>query len=97
MVASFTNFIPEVIVKQRDLIKQGKLDDALRLQELINRLADILRKYGSISAIYVLVNEFQGYDVGYPRPPIFPLTDEEALSLKREIEPLKRKIQELVH
>ncbi|AHC50732.1 2-keto-3-deoxy gluconate aldolase [Sulfolobus acidocaldarius SUSAZ] len=97
VVASFTNFIPEVIVKQRDLIRQGKLDDALRLQELINRLADILRKYGSISAIYVLVNEFQGYDVGYPRPPIFPLTDEEALSLKREIEPLKRKIQELVH
>jgi 2-dehydro-3-deoxy-phosphogluconate/2-dehydro-3-deoxy-6-phosphogalactonate aldolase len=34
--------------------------------------------------------------VGYPRPPIYPLTDDEVKTLKSGAEPLKRKLEDIV-
>ena len=95
-VTAASNYLPHVMKKMKELIKENKLDKAIELQKLVNKIVDITRKYGSISAGYYLVKEFQDYDVGLPRGPIFPLEDDEIKSLLNEIRPLKEEINRLV-
>jgi len=94
-VTAISNYLPHVMKKMKELVREKKLDKALELQKIINKILDISRKYGSISANYYLVKEFQGYDVGVPRGPIFPLEDDEAKSLLNEVKPLKEEINKL--
>jgi len=95
-VTAASNYLPHVMKKMKDLIKENKREKALELQKIIKKILDITRKYGSISASYYLVKEFQGYDVGVPRGPIFPLEEEEVKSLLNEVKPLKEEINKLV-
>lgn len=95
-VASFANHSPRIISAMRKLIKEGKREEALKVQMLINMLLDAIRKYGQLSATYYMVEIMLGYKVGYPRPPIYPLTDDEVKMLKSEVEPLKRKLEDII-
>jgi len=92
-VTAASNYLPEIVVKMKNLIQNGKLNEALELQKLIISILEISRKYGQLSSNYLLVREFQGYNVGIPRGPIFPLEDEDVKALIQEINPLKDKIK----
>jgi len=95
-VTAASNYLPNVMKKMKELIQNNRREKALELQKLVNKIVDITRKYGSISAIYPLLKEFQGYDVGFPRGPIFPLEDDEVKNLINEVKPLKEEIDKLM-
>ncbi|MFP3201697.1 MAG: bifunctional 2-dehydro-3-deoxy-phosphogluconate/2-dehydro-3-deoxy-6-phosphogalactonate aldolase [Sulfolobus sp.] len=95
-VASLTNVVPEYIVSMKKFIEEGNREKALEIQKVLNSLLTIMRKYGQLSATYSLVEIFQGYNVGYPRPPIFPLEDNEIKSLKSEVDAIKRNLESIV-
>ncbi|EWG06593.1 MAG: dihydrodipicolinate synthetase [Candidatus Aramenus sulfurataquae] len=84
------NYMPELLVLQKRLVSQGKVAEALQVQETYYKFLDLARKYGMMASHYVLVKELQGYDVGYPRPPIFPLTQEEVEGITREVRELRK-------
>lgn len=92
VVASCGNYIPEILVKIRKLVNENKRKEAQNIQFLINKLVNIARKFGQLSSNYVLVKMIQKYDVGFPREPIFPLSNEEESLLKNEAEPIIKEL-----
>jgi 2-dehydro-3-deoxy-phosphogluconate/2-dehydro-3-deoxy-6-phosphogalactonate aldolase len=92
VVSALGNYAPELLLKVRTLIEQGKLTEASQVQQVIAELIELSRKYGSLAANYVLVKEIQGYDVGLPRPPIYPIEEEK---LKSDFEMLRGKVLSL--
>jgi len=90
-VAGSANYVPELLTKATDL--QAKLSDAIAAQKTVTALAGLAKKYGQWAANYVLIKAIRGYDVGGPRPPIYPLeqAEEEKLSAEaREVYPLMK-------
>jgi 2-dehydro-3-deoxy-phosphogluconate/2-dehydro-3-deoxy-6-phosphogalactonate aldolase len=88
-VAGSANYVPELLIKATDL--ESPLPKSIAAQKTITSLAGLARKYGQWAANYYLVRAIRGYDVGEPRPPIYPLgqTEEEKLTAEaREIYPL---------
>ncbi|AEB95054.1 MULTISPECIES: bifunctional 2-dehydro-3-deoxy-phosphogluconate/2-dehydro-3-deoxy-6-phosphogalactonate aldolase [Metallosphaera] len=85
-VASMANCLPTLFVEMKNSIVRGDLKRGMVYQRLISSVVDIARKYGQLSALYVLTETTQGYSLGGPRGPIFPLEEEERNQLKREIE-----------
>ncbi|KPV47336.1 MULTISPECIES: dihydrodipicolinate synthase family protein [Acidiplasma] len=59
-----------------------------KAQLAVNSLAALARKYGPWSATYNLVKIITGNDVGQPREPIMPLSDNDARSLEVEAKKL---------
>ena len=78
VVSSSTNYVPELITA---IFKSENLKEMLKLQMKITSLVNISRRFGQLSANYVLVKALQGYDVGSPREPIFPLQEEQQKEL----------------
>lgn len=81
VVCSSTNYAPEIIssiFRETDPVKM------MKLQDRINRLVYLGRRYGQLSSNYVFVKALQGYDVGEPREPVFPLTDEQKMEISEE-------------
>jgi len=78
VVTSSTNYVPELITA---IFKSQNLEEMMKLQTKITNLVNISRKYGQLSANYVLVKALQGYDVGSPREPIFPLSEDQQKEL----------------
>ncbi|BBD73167.1 2-dehydro-3-deoxy-phosphogluconate aldolase [Sulfodiicoccus acidiphilus] len=93
VVSALGNYAPELLLRVRNLVNDGKLREAVEVQQVIAELIDLSRKYGSLAANYVLVRELQGHDVGVPRPPVYPVVDE--ARLRSELEPLKRRVESL--
>ncbi|MCG3109688.1 2-dehydro-3-deoxy-phosphogluconate/2-dehydro-3-deoxy-6-phosphogalactonate aldolase [Metallosphaera sp. J1] len=85
-VASMANCLPTLFVEMKRAISQGDLRKALIHQRLISSMVEIARKYGQLGALYVLTEITQGYSVGKPRPPIFPLDEGEEKELRKEVE-----------
>ncbi|AWR98233.1 2-dehydro-3-deoxyphosphogluconate aldolase [Acidianus sulfidivorans JP7] len=73
------NYAPELFSQLREYIKAGDMKKAMEVQLLINKLIEVSQKYGQFAAVYELTKEFQGYDVGKPRAPIFPLDNPKEL------------------
>lgn len=94
-VASTGNYVPEVLVMMKNLVKANDFEGAIKLQSLLDKLVEIARKYGSFSANYELVRIFQGYSIGKPRPPIYPLEESEIKTLEAEVRSIKDMITEL--
>jgi 2-dehydro-3-deoxy-phosphogluconate/2-dehydro-3-deoxy-6-phosphogalactonate aldolase len=90
-VAGTANYCPELLIKATDL--DASLSDAIAAQKTITALAGVARKYGQWAANYYLVKAIRGYDVGEPRPPIYPLgpAEQEKLAADaREAYPLMK-------
>lgn len=81
IVTSCTNYVPDLVTA---IFKSGNLDDMMKIQAKITNIVNVSRKFGQLSANYVLVKALQGYDVGCPREPIFPLSDGQQEELTRE-------------
>ncbi len=60
--------------------------DGDRYQFLINELSALSNKYGTISAIYDMVEIMTGIEAGSPREPFFKLSPEQRNNLKAEME-----------
>ncbi|MHB8562137.1 MAG: hypothetical protein ACYDAP_13450, partial [Thermoplasmataceae archaeon] len=54
----------------------------LEYQRKLTSIAKLAQRYGQWSANYNLVNIIGEYDVGLPRPPIFPLEKDQEIKLK---------------
>lgn len=85
-VAGSANYCPELLVRATDL--SLKMEDAITAQKMITSLAGLARKYGQWAANYVLVKAIRGYDVGEPRPPVYPLGPAEQERLSAEAKEL---------
>lgn len=96
VVSAIGNYAPQLLIKARELVNSGKVREALKVQEMIDSFTGLLSKYGSQSAIYVAIKEMLEVDAGFPRPPIFPLTEDEQKSFVNEIRVLKSKMNELL-
>ncbi|TRM86169.1 2-dehydro-3-deoxyphosphogluconate aldolase, partial [Sulfolobus sp. E3] len=94
-VTAASNYLPEVTLTIKKLASEKRIDEAIKIQFVLDEVVEISRAFGSLSANYILTKYFQGYDVGYPRPPIFPLTTEEESELIRKVSTLKTKLIEL--
>jgi 2-dehydro-3-deoxy-phosphogluconate/2-dehydro-3-deoxy-6-phosphogalactonate aldolase len=81
VVTSSTNYVPDLITA---IFNSGSLDEMMKLQTKITGLVNISRRFGQLSANYVLVKALQGYDVGSPREPIFPLSEDQEKELTEE-------------
>ncbi|MEM1615751.1 MAG: bifunctional 2-dehydro-3-deoxy-phosphogluconate/2-dehydro-3-deoxy-6-phosphogalactonate aldolase [Pyrobaculum sp.] len=93
VVVSSTNYLPEAVSRIRDYVKEGRLEEARKLQNVILELLDVGRSVGYQSAVYEYVKIFQGYDAGEPRPPIYPLDAEEKAKLAEAAEKVKELIK----
>jgi 2-dehydro-3-deoxy-phosphogluconate/2-dehydro-3-deoxy-6-phosphogalactonate aldolase len=82
-VAGSGNYAPELLVRIR---KDPFSEDAAEAQRLITRLSGVSKKFGQWAANYAMTKTLRGYDVGGPRPPIFPLSDASVESLKKDVE-----------
>ncbi len=94
-VTAASNYLPEVTLSIKKLASEKRVDEAIKIQFVLDEVVEISRAFGSLSANYILTKYFQGYDVGYPRPPIFPLTAEEESELIKKISTLRTKLIEL--
>jgi 2-dehydro-3-deoxy-phosphogluconate/2-dehydro-3-deoxy-6-phosphogalactonate aldolase len=81
-VAGVGNYATELFVK---LVSEPESGDALEIQRLLTELATIPRKYGQWSANYALTKIIRRYEVGDPRPPFFPLSQEESKKMEQEV------------
>ncbi len=81
-VSGASNYGYKIINK---IIENYDNRDGDRYQFLLNELADLSRKYGTISSIYDMVEIMTGIDVGSPREPFFKLGKEERNALEKEI------------
>ncbi len=84
-IAACGNYAPELLVK---LLNEFQSEEADEIQRLIVELASLSRKYGLWSANYTMTRLIRAYEIGDPRPPVFPLSSEEAKKLEAELKAL---------
>jgi len=78
------NAFPELNVELFRLFKEGKLEQAAKLQLKISKLIDILSMGPVISTMYTCVN-LRGINFGRPRRPLRPLSSELQDRIKNRI------------
>ncbi|MDJ0271297.1 MAG: dihydrodipicolinate synthase family protein, partial [Aigarchaeota archaeon] len=90
-VSSLSSIYPEIAKHIFDYVKNGELDEALRLQTMLNNIRAALKKVGPDMASNRYALKLRGIDIGGPIPPTRDLTPEE----KRTLEKLLPSEQEL--
>lgn len=88
VLSGIVNYAPELVAK---LVDNASSRLGFEAQLEANALSSLAKKYGQWSANYSLVRLIKGYDVGEPRPPVYPLTQREERQLARELEGLALK------
>lgn len=86
-VLSLANVFPEECVKLYNAFKEGKLDEAKRLNERIVELNKRVSGFGGVAAVKGAM-ELAGYVGGDPRHPLRPLTPEQKRTLEANIREL---------
>ncbi|MGC9104993.1 MAG: bifunctional 2-dehydro-3-deoxy-phosphogluconate/2-dehydro-3-deoxy-6-phosphogalactonate aldolase [Thermoprotei archaeon] len=94
-VSSVANYLPEALVAMKRAAEAKDLNALKTVQGTIDEVVALARKYGSFSANYELVRVFQGYSVGKPRPPVYPLEETEVKQLESEVASIKEKLASL--
>lgn len=81
-VIAVANVAPKLCGNLYKAFKDGKFDEAAKLQRKISYLNEILvRRYNQLSAIKAALN-LKGLPAGYPRKPALPLEDSEKEKIK---------------
>lgn len=89
-VIAVANVFPALCIRLYDAFRNGKHEEAKRLQKRIASANDVLvKKYNQLATIKEAL-KLQGLPAGYPRKPALPLDSEE----KRVIQDLLRTIDE---
>ncbi|MGE5593094.1 MAG: dihydrodipicolinate synthase family protein [Betaproteobacteria bacterium] len=86
-VLSLANVFPEECVKLYNAFKEGKLEEAKRLNEKIVDLNKKVSGFGGVAAVKSAM-ELAGYVGGDPRHPLKPLTPEQKRTLEANIREL---------
>lgn len=84
-IGSTLNFMPGVYREIRRLVAAGDAAGAASLQERANAVTTILHRYGYMGG-QVVALDLLGFDVGGPRLPHLPLSDDMAGSLRDELQ-----------
>ena len=82
VIAGSANYATELVVR---LFEDIQSENAFAIQRLITELTIVARKYGQWSANYAMSKMLRNYDVGEPRPPIFPLSGEDIEKMKEDV------------
>jgi dihydrodipicolinate synthase/N-acetylneuraminate lyase len=81
-VSGLSNIFPEVVVDLYNAALKKDYEKAAKLQLKANKTRSILQKANSnIAACHALLKE-RGIDIGTPKRPILPITDEELGKIK---------------
>ncbi len=83
-IGSTLNFMPGVYREIRRLVAADKVLEAQNLQDRANAVTTILHRYGYMGA-QVVALDLLGFNVGGPRLPNLPLSDEESDLLRSEL------------
>ncbi len=94
-VASAANFVPMLFSKMKRDASAGQTASLVKAQFLIDQIVELGRKYGYLSAIYDITSYLMGYNVGGPRPPVFPLEHGEREQLLKQLARLKEQAGEM--
>jgi len=87
-ICGISNAFPELAVKIYRLVKEGNVEEALKIQGLIDELRSKIKKFPIESAAVIKeILKLRGINAGYPLIPIRELSDEEKKELKKLMEP----------
>ncbi len=76
------NYVPGIL---RTLVDHYNDEIGVRSQRLVQEVTNVVKKYGQWSANYSMVEILHSYSAGDPRPPIFPLGEDEKRSLAQDV------------
>lgn len=80
--------VPEACARLFDLVRAGKHDDALALQQRLVPLARLLGPTYGVPGLKAALN-LLGFDVGVPRPPLSPAPDSAQPALREALAPFQ--------
>ena len=81
LIGALPNVVPKLHVQLFELYREGKLDDAVKLQALLGQSDWELGKLGSIAGIKAIVSKEFGYGEPHVRGPLSPLDSERLASI----------------
>ncbi len=76
------NYIPKLV---SSLVKDPDSVRGIETQMLVTSIAKISQKYGQWAANYSMTRIINGYDVGLPRPPMYPLSKVQEDALQSDL------------
>jgi len=85
-ISGLANVFPEIVVKTFNLLREGRYEEAARVQLEMIKLRAVLHQAPTYPSVFEALR-LRGVDVGYPKPPFRRLTKDE---IKRLEEGLKR-------
>ncbi|KAK6359752.1 hypothetical protein TWF696_000892 [Orbilia brochopaga] len=83
VIAGGANVMPKLCVHVYNLFKEGKLDEAIKIQKVLSKGDWVLTK-AAIPGTKSAIQSYFGYG-GYPRRPLRRLSDEDAQAIKDKI------------
>lgn len=83
------NVFPELCKKMWQESMDGKLEDSLQTQFVINKLRDIMYLARSTQLAIYAIAEIRGIIKAYPRAPFIPASDEEKKAIERALHELE--------
>ncbi len=86
-IGSTFNFLTPAFLEVKRLFGQGKLEEARKLQAYLGKLIGVIVSYRGHAGLKAVM-QFIGLDCGPTRLPIQPLSDEETLTLRSQLERL---------
>jgi dihydrodipicolinate synthase/N-acetylneuraminate lyase len=82
-VSGLANVFPELVVELYDTIIRKDYEKAAELQLKVNKARKVLHIAGATTAACYAVLKERGVDVGVPKKPILPVTEEKATEMRR--------------
>lgn len=82
-VSGIANAFPEIVVELYNTIVEKNYDEAAKLQLKVTNASRILSMAKSTNAACYAMLKERGVDVGIPKRPILPVTDEELSQMKK--------------
>jgi dihydrodipicolinate synthase/N-acetylneuraminate lyase len=79
------NYAPRLV---KSIFENYNNDKGIESQRLLTSLTTLAQKYGQWGANYSLVKILGKYDVEKPRPPMYPLSDDLELELRKDLKKL---------
>ncbi len=80
-IVAVANFMPKEVVRLYQSFIEGNIDEARKIQFLINEVDMLMKKYNQIAVVKAIVNLI-GKPGGLPRKPILPLKKDELDDVK---------------
>ncbi|KAI0346288.1 dihydrodipicolinate synthetase [Trametopsis cervina] len=83
VIGALPNVVPKVHVRLLQLHKEGKMDEAVKLQALLGQADWELGKLGSIAGIKAIVSKHFGYGEPWVKGPLVPLAEEKVATIAK--------------